>query len=82
MVSCVKTNIFLSYFNRNKEWTPAAVFNLTTSVYNFTFNTLDLLLPLPEEKIEAMKAEEEAMKAEEAMKEEGVTEGAGVAQLY
>lgn len=53
-----------------------AVFNLTTSVYNFTFNTLDLLLPLPEEKIEAMKAEEEAMK------EEGVTEGAGVAQLY
>lgn len=65
----------MSYFNRNKEWTPAAVFNLTTSVYNFTFNALDLLLPLPEEKIEAMKAEE-------AMKEEGVTEGAGVAQLY
>ena len=30
------------------EWSPVGVFNLTTSMFNFTFNILDMLMPLDE----------------------------------
>ncbi len=31
------------------EWTGVGVFNVTTSAFNFTFNILDMFLPLDEE---------------------------------
>jgi len=30
------------------EWSPVGVFNLTTSMFNFTFNILDMIMPLDE----------------------------------
>ena len=30
-------------------WSPVGVFNLTTSMFNFTFNILDMMIPLDEE---------------------------------
>jgi hypothetical protein len=42
---------------RGGVWSPVAVFNVTTSAFNFTFNVLDMLMPLEEEQyIEATKA--------------------------
>ncbi len=43
---------------RGGVWSPVAVFNVTTSAFNFTFNILDMLMPLDEVHIEAAKAEE------------------------
>jgi hypothetical protein len=45
---------------RGGVWTPVSIFNLTTSAFNFTFNILDMLMPLPEETIEAAKAAKKA----------------------
>jgi hypothetical protein len=40
-------------------WSPVAVFNVTTSAFNFTFNVLDMCMPLEEEHhIEAANAQE------------------------
>jgi hypothetical protein len=36
-------------------WSPVAVFNATTSAFNFAFNILDMLMPLEEEHIENEK---------------------------
>ena len=38
---------------------PYAVFNITTSSFNFVFNGLDLLMPLEEEHYEEVANEEE-----------------------
>lgn len=48
------------YTKRGGVWTPVAVFNVTTSAFNFTFNVLDMLMPLPEKHIEgALEAEKQ-----------------------
>jgi len=36
-------------------WTPVSIFNVTTSAFNFTFNILDMLMPLAEVHIEGAK---------------------------
>jgi len=42
---------------RGGVWSPVAVFNVTTSAFNFTFNILDVLTPLEEEDVEGAKTE-------------------------
>jgi hypothetical protein len=42
---------------RGGVWSPVAVFNITTSVFNFTFNILDMLTPLEEVDVEGAKTE-------------------------
>mmetsp|Transcript_9216 Transcript_9216/g.13941 ORF Transcript_9216/g.13941 Transcript_9216/m.13941 type:complete len:191 (-) Transcript_9216:132-704(-) len=42
---------------RGGVWTPVAVFNVTTSAFNFTFNILDMLTPLEEVDVEGAKTE-------------------------
>ncbi len=37
------------------QWSPVAVFNATTSGFNFMFNILDMMMPLEDEKIEKRK---------------------------
>ena len=50
------------YDRRGGEWSPVAIFNVTTSAFNFTFNILDILMPLDEEHHEeAAKAELNAL---------------------
>ena len=45
------------YTKRGGVWSPVAVFNVTTSAFNFTFNILDMLMPLEEHHVEAVKAQ-------------------------
>lgn len=52
----ILTTMVAQYY-RGGEWTGVAVFNVTTSVFNFTFNILDMLMPLPDEKVAGGGAE-------------------------
>jgi hypothetical protein len=41
--------------NNGGAWTPVSVFNVTTSAFNFTFNILDMMMPLEEAHVEGAK---------------------------
>ena len=44
----VVLTIMVLYAKAGGAWSPVAVFNVTTSAFNFTFNILDMLMPLDE----------------------------------
>jgi len=48
----------IAYDRRMDGLGPYAVFNITTSGFNFVFNGLDLLMPLEEEHYEEVANEE------------------------
>jgi len=53
----VVLTVMVMYAKNGGEWSSVAAFNATTSAFNFTFNLLDMFMPLEEEHIEKLKGD-------------------------